>query len=347
MRVKIKSEELAIFTWQLLVAIEVGLPLVESLEILADNQQKEKFGWVLLGVRSAVESGDTLAKALRRYPKVFDELYTSIIEALEASGVLDYALGLLGSEIRKEAKFRRAVESALICPATARAVAAVILLLVSKVAPTLTNLSVRMGVDLPLPTRAVIGLRHAVASFAWLAALGTVVLSFVLRQCYWAPRGRHAIDALILRVPVFGSVIKQFGVERLTRTLGTLLSNGVPLVEAMPISARICGNTALKKALLDPCEALQAGRTVADSLRESRVFPGTVLQLLNVGEQTGALDSMLRKVANFYEDELEQAVANLLAAIQAVTIAFLGLGVGGVLISIYLPLLSLMGKLTR
>jgi type IV pilus assembly protein PilC len=345
-KIKVKSKELAIFTRQFSVMIEAGLPLVQSLEILAEQQQNRGFAGVLRGVRSAVESGATLAGAMHQYPKVFDGLFTSMIEAGEAGGILDSILQRMAAYIEKAVKLKRAVKSALIYPTTVLVVATgVIFLLLWKVVPIFTTLFVGMGVDLPLPTRIVVGLSHLVASFAWLAVLFAIAVSVLFRQYYRTPRGRLVIDGLILKVPVLGSVMRRIAVARFTRTLGTLLSSGVPMLEAMEITAHTSGNAVVEKAILDVRKAVETGRTVVDPLRETGVFPNMVVQMVGVGEQTGALDNMLQKIADFYEDEVDAAVADLLAAMEPMIVVFLGVAVGGIVISMYLPLFSLIGKL--
>lgn len=345
-KVKITAKDLAVFTRQFSVMIEAGLPLVQSLEILAGQQANQGFANVLSGVRSSVESGATLANALRDYPRVFDGLFTNMVEAGEAGGILDAILQRLSGYIEKAVKLKAAVKSALIYPISVMVIAVgVIFLLLWKVVPIFATLFAGMGVEMPLPTRAVIGLSHFVGSFAWLMALGVGIFVYLVKRYYRTTQGRLAIDALILRIPVLGNVMRKIAVARFTRTLGTLLSSGVPMLEAMDITAFTSGNAVVENAILSVRKAVETGRTVVDPLRESGVFPNMVVQMVGVGEHTGGLDTMLGKVADFYEEEVDVAVADLLAAMEPMIILFLGLVVGGIVISMYLPLFSLIGKL--
>jgi type IV pilus assembly protein PilC len=345
-RVKITAKDLAVFTRQFSVMIEAGLPLVQSLEILAGQQGNKGFASVLSGVRSSVESGATLAHALREYPKVFDPLFTNMVEAGEAGGILDAIFQRLSGYIEKAVKLKAAVKSALIYPTSVMVIATgVIFLLLWKVVPIFATLFAGMGVEMPLPTRIVIGLSHFVGSFAWLMALGVGTFIYLLRRYYRTAQGRLVIDSLILKLPVLGNVMRKIAVARFTRTLGTLLSSGVPMLEAMDITARTSGNAVVENAILSVRKAVETGSTVVDPLRESGVFPNMVVQMVGVGEHTGGLDTMLGKVADFYEEEVDVAVADLLAAMEPMIIVFLGLVVGGIVISMYLPLFSLIGKL--
>jgi len=345
-KVKITAKDLAVFTRQFSVMIEAGLPLVQSLEILAGQQANKGFAGVLSGVRSSVESGATLANALREYPKVFDPLFTNMVEAGEAGGILDAIFQRLSGYIEKAVKLKAAVKSALIYPISVMVIAVgVIFLLLWKVVPIFATLFAGMGVEMPLPTRAVIGLSHFVGSFAWLMALGVGVFVYLVKRYYRTTQGRLVIDALILRIPVLGNVMRKIAVARFTRTLGTLLSSGVPMLEAMDITAHTSGNAVVENAILSVRKAVETGRTVVDPLRESGVFPNMVVQMVGVGEHTGGLDNMLGKIADFYEEEVDVAVADLLAAMEPMIILFLGLVVGGIVISMYLPLFSLIGKL--
>ena len=343
---KVKPKELAIFTRQFSVMIDAGLPLVQCLEILASQQENKAFAKALVGVRSSVEGGSTLANALRQYPKVFDDLYTNMIEAGETGGILDTILQRLSTYIEKAVKLKRAVQSALIYPVAVLVIAGgVIMLLLWKVVPIFANLFAGLGVDLPLPTRIVIGLSHAVASFAWIIILLGGAGVYGMKVYYGTPKGRMLIDSGILKLPLLGNLMRKIGVARFTRTLGTLITSGVPMLEAMDITARTAGNAVIEKAILEVRKAIEAGRTIVDPLRETGVFPNMVTQMIGVGEQTGALDTMLQKVADFYEDEVDAAVGDLLTAMEPMIILFLGVVVGGVVISMYLPLFSLIGKL--
>ena len=345
-RGKVKAKELAIFTRQFSVMIDAGLPLVQCLNILAGQQQNQAFKQMLGGVRSSVESGATLANSLGQFPKLFDDLYTNMVEAGETGGILDGILQRLSVYIEKAVKLRRAVQSAMIYPIAVLSIAAgVILLLMWKVVPIFATLFAGMDVALPLPTRVVIGLSHAVASFAWMFLLAAGAAGYALKRYYATPAGRMAIDSLILKMPVLGPVMRKIGVARFTRTLGTLISSGVPMLEAMDITARTAGNAVLEKAILEVRTAVEQGHTIVDPLEKTGVFPNMVVQMIGVGEQTGALDTMLQKIGDFYEEEVDAAVADLLTAMEPMMILFLGIVVGGIVISMYLPLFSLIGKL--
>jgi type IV pilus assembly protein PilC len=342
----VRAKELAIFTRQFSVMIDAGLPLVQCLEILASQQQNQKFASALRGVRASVEGGATLANSLRLYPKMFDDLYTNMVEAGEAGGILDGILRRLSSYIEKSVKLKRAVTSAMIYPVAVILIAAgVIFLLLWKVVPIFAELFKGLGTTLPLPTRIVIGMSHGVANYGWMVIASLVVLSFLLKRYYATAGGRMTIDRLLLRVPVLGMVMRKIAVARFTRTLGTLITSGVSMLEAMEITARTAGNAVIEQAILRVRSAVESGQTIVDPLRATDVFPNMVVQMIGVGEQTGALDAMLQKVADFYEDEVDAAVGDLLTAMEPLIILFLGVVVGGVVISMYMPLFSLIGKL--
>jgi type IV pilus assembly protein PilC len=343
---RVSAKELAIFTRQFSVMIDAGLPLVQCLEILATQQENKGFAKVLAGVRSSVESGSTLANALRQYPKVFDDLYTNMVDAGETGGILDTILQRLSGYIEKAVKLKRAVQSALIYPVAVITIAGgVIFLLLWKVVPIFATLFAGLGVDLPLPTRIVIGASNAVATFALPLIVLIVLGGWGFKKYYETSSGKMQIDTIILKIPILGSLMRKIGVARFTRTLGTLITSGVPMLEAMEITARTSGNAVIEKAILSVRKAIEGGRTIVDPLRETGVFPNMVVQMIGVGEQTGALDAMLQKIADFYEDEVDAAVGDLLTAMEPMMILFLGIVVGGVVISMYLPLFSLIGKL--
>ncbi len=345
----VKPEELAIFTRQFSVMIDAGLPLVQCLEILAGQQENKTFQNVLTGTRAAVEGGATLSAAMKQYEKVFDALYVNMVEAGETGGILDTILQRLSSYIEKNVKLKRAVKSALIYPTVVISVAAaVITLLLWKVVPIFATLFVSLGVALPLPTRIVIGLSHFVGSiFGFLA----FVLHYRHRHraqiWYGTEKGRMVIDRVLLKMPLVGILLRKIAVARFTRTLGTLISSGVPILEGLGYHRRAPPATRWwSRRCSGRRKQLEAGRTLADPLRETEVFPSMVTQMIAVGEQTGAMDAMLQKIADFYEDEVDSAVKDLLTALEPVMIVFLGVVVGGVVISMYLPLFTLIGKLS-
>ena len=344
----VKAKELAIFTRQFSVMIDSGLPLVQCLEILATQQENKTFQKVLAGTRSSVEGGSTLSAAMRQFPKVFDSLYVNMVEAGETGGILDTILQRLSSYIEKNVKLQRAVKSALVYPVGVLTVAVgVIVLLLWKVVPIFATLFAGLGVDLPLPTKIVIGLSNLIGSYFGLLLLVAVVgVLFGIKVWYGTPQGRFALDTVILKLPVIGILMRKIAVARFTRTLGTLIASGEPILEGLDITARTGGNAVVEKALQQVRKALEEGKSLTEPLKDSEVFPGMVTQMISVGEQTGAMDAMLQKIADFYEEEVDAAVKDLLTALEPIMIVFLGLVVGGVVISMYLPLFSLIGKLS-
>jgi type IV pilus assembly protein PilC len=344
----VDSKELAIFTRQFSVMIDAGLPLVQCLEILAGQQENKVFQKVLTGTRSAVEGGSTLSAAMRQYEKVFDALYVNLVEAGETGGILDTILQRLSLYIEKNVKLKRAVKSALVYPVAVLLVAGgVIVLLLWKVVPIFATLFLGLGVNLPLPTRIVIALSNFIGSiFGLLILIAFVGTGIGLKVWYGTPAGRMAIDRTLLKLPLVGLLLRKIAVARFTRTLGTLISSGVPILEGLEITARTAGNALIEKSLMSVRKGLEAGRNLSEPLKETNVFPGMVTQMIGVGEQTGAMDAMLQKIADFYEDEVDAAVKDLLMALEPMMIVFLGVVVGGIVISMYLPLFSLIGQLS-
>jgi type IV pilus assembly protein PilC len=344
----VTAKELAVFTRQFSVMIDAGLPLVQCLEILAGQQENKLFQKVLTGTRAAVEGGSNLSAAMKQYPKVFDPLYSNMVEAGETGGILDTILQRLSTYIEKNVKLKAAVKSALIYPIGVLSIAgAVITLLLWKVVPIFATLFAGLGVDLPLPTKIVIGLSNFVGSiFGLLIVVGLVGFIVGLKIWYGTPQGRFVLDTIVLKLPVLGILMRKIAVARFTRTLGTLISSGVPILEGLDITARTSGNAVVERALFQVRKSLEEGKSLTEPLKESKVFPGMVTQMIAVGEQTGAMDAMLQKIADFYEDEVDVAVKDLLTALEPIMIVFLGLVVGGVVISMYLPLFTLIGKLS-
>jgi type IV pilus assembly protein PilC len=344
----VSSKELAVFTRQFSVMIDAGLPLVQCLEILANQQENKTFQKILTGVRASVEGGQTLASSLKQYDKVFDPLYYNMVDAGETGGILDTILQRLSTYIEKNVKLKRAVKSAMIYPTAVIGIAVlVITLLLWKVVPVFVTLFNGLGAELPLPTRIVIGLSQFVGSiygFLIVFVLAGIVVG--LKVWYGTPQGRMAIDTLILKLPIIGMLMRKIAVARFTRTLGTLISSGVPILEGLDITARTSGNAVVERAILQTRKAVEAGRSLVDPLKESEVFPGMVTQMIGVGEQTGAMDAMLQKIADFYEEEVDASVKDMLTLLEPVMILFLGVVVGGIVISLYLPLFSLIAKLS-
>lgn len=346
-RGRVKPKELAVFTRQFSVMIDAGLPLVQCLDSLGQQQENSAFQSVLQAVREDVENGTSLAAALERHPRVFDPLYSSMVAAGEAGGILDTILRRLSTYIEKAVKLKRAVVSAMVYPAVVLAVAmAIVLLVLWKVVPMFSTLFTSLQAELPLPTRLVIAASQLVVHSMPFLMLGAFGLAYTFRRYYATPYGRRAIDRNLLRIPILGGVMRKIAISRFSRTLATLLSGGVPILESLAITAGTAGNAVVEEAILKTRGAVQEGKAMAETLGNSRLFPPIVTQMVGVGEQTGALDAMLTKLAEFYEDEVDAAVSDLLTALEPVLILLLGLLVGGIVISMYLPLFSLISKLS-
>jgi type IV pilus assembly protein PilC len=343
---KVKVKEIAVFFRQFSVMIDAGLPLVQCLEILAANQENMAFQKVLTGVRVTVEGGATLANAMRLHPKVFDDLTTNMIEAGETGGILDIILQRLALYVEKAVKLKSAVKSALIYPVAVVSLAGLIVgALLKWVVPIFANLFLGLGVALPLPTRIVMGLSAFVGQFWWFFIVGIVGMVFGLKYIRKHPKGRYYFDFTLLKLPVLGILLRKIAVARFTRTLGTLITSGVPILEGLSITARTSGNAVLEEALMKVRKAIEEGRTIVDPLRESGVFPNMVTQMIGVGEATGAMDAMLQKIADFYEDEVDNATKDMMALLEPAIIGVLGVVVGGIVISLYMPLFAMIGKL--
>ena len=351
-RKKVKSKDLSIFTRQFSVMIDAGLPLVQCLEILAQQQENKYFQQILLQVRQDVEEGSTLSAAMARHPRVFDQLYSNMVEAGETGGILDLILQRLSTFIEKIVKLKRDVISALIYPA------AVILLAVGAIAvimviviPQFQNIFLGLlgpGEKLPLPTRIVVGLSNFLAGWGGLAILiGLIATAVGVRFYYKTPGGRKLIDRILLKLPVFGKILQKIAVARFSRTLSTLLSSGVPILQSLDITARTAGNTVIEEAILSVRSGVERGENFVDPLRATEAFPNMVAQMVGIGEQTGALDAMLGKIADFYEQEVDAAIANLLTLMEPILIGFLGVTIGSIVIAMYLPLFTLIGKMAN
>ena len=343
---KVATKDIAIFFRQFSVMIDAGLPLVQCLEILAANQENQAFMKVLTGVRTTVEGGATLANAMRQYPAVFDDLTTNMIEAGETGGILDIILQRLATYVEKAVRLRGAVKSALIYPVAVVSIATLIVgALLKWVVPIFANLFAGLNVALPLPTRIVVGLSAFVGSFWWVFIGGTIGLVFGVKQIRKHPRGRYYFDKMLLYIPIIGSLLRKIAVGRFTRTLGTLITSGVPILEGLAITAKTSGNAVLEEALMKVRKAIEEGRTIVDPLRECGVFPNMVTQMIGVGEATGAMDNMLQKIADFYEEEVDAATKDMLAMLEPAIIGVLGITVGGIVISLYMPLFAMIAKL--
>ncbi len=343
---KVAVKDIAVFFRQFSVMIDAGLPLVQCLEILAANQENQSFQKTLTGVRTTVEGGATLANAMRQYPVVFDDLTTNMIEAGETGGILDIILQRLATYVEKAVRLKAAVKSALIYPVAVVGMAVIIVgALLKWVVPIFANLFAGLGVNLPLPTRIVMGLSAFVQGFWWIVLVGGIGIFFGLKQIRKNPTGRYYFDKTLLYIPIIGSLLRKIAVGRFTRTLGTLITSGVPILEGLSITAKTSGNAVLEEALMKVRKAIEEGRTIVDPLRECGVFPNMVTQMIGVGEATGAMDSMLQKIADFYEEEVDAATKDMLAMLEPVIIGILGVMIGGIVISLYMPLFSMIAKL--
>jgi type IV pilus assembly protein PilC len=343
----VPAKNLAIFTRQFSVMIDAGLPLVQCLDILGKQEPNKNFSAVILKVREDVESGAALADAMKKHPKSFDALYSNMVAAGEAGGILDTILKRLAVYIEKNVKLKGEVKSAMIYPVAVIVIAtAVVGAILWKVIPTFATLFAGLGAQLPLPTRIVIAMSNYVVAWGWLIVVALGAVGYGIKRYYATNGGRHMIDKLLLKAPILGGILRKVAVARFCRTLSTLLASGVPILDGLDITARTAGNAIVEDAIQSTRSGIERGETVSAPLRETNVFPPMVVQMINVGETTGALDTMLSKIADFYEEEVDAAVAGLLTLLEPVMIAFLGVVVGGIVIAMYLPIFDLISKLT-
>jgi type IV pilus assembly protein PilC len=350
-RKKVKAKELAIFTRQFSVMIDAGLPLVQCLDILATQQENKYFQQVLAQVRQDVEEGSTLSAAMTRHPRVFDQLYANMVEAGETGGILDLILQRLSTFIEKVVKLKRDVMSAMIYPIAvivlAVAAVAVIMVVVIPQFQTIFLGLLGPGEPLPLPTRIVVGISNFLASWGGLCILAVIIAMVVgIRFYYKTESGRRRIDKLLLKLPILGTIFSKIAIARFSRTLSTLLSSGVPILQSLDITARTAGNVIIEEAILTIRAGVEQGQSFVEPLKATEVFPHMVAQMVGIGEQTGALDAMLGKIADFYEQEVDAAISNLLTLIEPALIGFLGVTIGTIVVAMYLPMFSLIGKLS-
>jgi type IV pilus assembly protein PilC len=342
------AKDVAVFTRQFSVMIDSGVPLVQCLQILGETQENKKFATAIKGVTTEVESGNNLAQSMKNYPKIFDSLYTNMVAAGETGGILDTIFQRLSVYIEKAVKLKRAVQSAMVYPIAVVVIAAsVITLILWKVVPAFTELFESMNVDLPLPTRIVIGASKFVGSYGLLLAVGLALLIFGFKAYYATPKGRYTVDKNLLRAPIFGPLLRKIAVARFTRTMATLIASGVPILDCLEITASTAGNAIVEEAILSVKKAIEEGRTIVEPLKASGVFPSMVVSMVGVGEQAGALETMLTKIADFYEEEVDAAVGDLMTAMEPAMIVVLGVIVGGIVISMYLPIFTLVGQLSK
>jgi type IV pilus assembly protein PilC len=343
----VPAKDLAVFVRQFSVMIDAGLPLVQCLEILGSQQDNKTFAKILQQTRMDVEGGASLADAMRKHPKAFDDLFTNMIAAGEAGGILDTILKRLATYIEKSVKLKGQVKGAMVYPVAVISIAGIVIAVILwKVIPTFAAMFAGLGAELPLPTRIVIQMSKWFGRLLPFMVIGGILGTVLFRRYYATYGGRRVVDKMVLKLPILGILMQKIAVARFCRTLATLISSGVPILDGLEITARTAGNAIIEDAIMAVRKGVESGLTIAQPLKESGVFPPMVVQMIGVGEQTGALDAMLSKIADFYEEEVDQAVANLLTLMEPVMILFLGVTVGGIVISMYLPLFDLISKLS-
>ena len=344
---RVSARSLAIFTRQFSVMIDAGLPLVQCLELLAKEEPDKKLATAIEKTKADVEGGSSLADAMSKRPYAFNPLYSHMVSAGEAGGILDTILKRLSTFIEKQAKLQSQVQSAMIYPIVVMSIAIVVVMVILwKVVPAFTTLFEGLGATLPLPTRIVIWASKQVVFFMPFMIVGAMGAGYMFRRYYATPAGRLRVDAALLKMPLIGKIFRKVAVARFCRTLSTLLSSGVPILDGLDITAKTSGNAIIEEAIEQVRAKIERGETIAGPLRQTGVFPPMVAQMIGAGESTGALDTMLAKIAEFYEDEVDVAVAGLLTILEPVLICFLGIIVGGIVISMYLPLFELINQLS-
>lgn len=342
----VKAKSLAVFTRQFSVMIDAGLPLVQCLEILGSQEDNKSFAKMILHTRQDVESGSALADAMGKHPKAWDDLYCNMVRAGETGGILDTILHRLATYIEKNVKLKQQVKSAMIYPVAVILIAAgVVTIILWKVIPTFAALYSGLGADLPLPTRLTIKASRFLGRWGWLCILLMIGIVVGLRQYHKTYKGARVLDGFILKLPIMGLLMRKIAVARFCRTLSTLTASGVPIIEGLEITAKTSGNTVIEDTIMNVRHRVEEGKTISEPLKESNVFPPMVVQMISVGEQTGALDTMLEKIADFYEEEVDVAVAGLMKLLEPVMITVLGVVIGGIVISMYLPLFQLISKI--
>ena len=344
---KVKTKDIVVFTRQFATMIDAGLPLVQCLEILSSQQENPTFKEVILKVKEDVEAGSTFADALAKHPKVFDRLYVNLVNAGEVGGILDTILNRLAAYIEKAMNLRKKVKGAMVYPAAVVGVAVlVVAIILIWVIPVFQQMFAGVGKTLPAPTLFVIALSEFTKRYFLFMLIALFVLSFLFRRVYRTEKGRVFFDRLFLKAPVFGQLIRKVAVAKFTRTLGTLISSGVPILEGLDVVSRTAGNAIIEQAIIKTRESISEGRTIAEPLKETKVFPPMVVQMIAVGEATGALDQMLGKIADFYDTEVDEAVSALTSLIEPLLMVFLGGTIGGLVVAMYLPVFQMAGAVS-
>ena len=343
-RGKIATKDLVVFTRQFATMIDSGLPLVQCRDILAGQQETKIFKEILYKVKESVESGSTFADALGKHPRAFDDLYVNLVAAGEVGGILDTILNRLAAYIEKAMKLKKRVKGAMVYPATIMAIAVVVVgVILIFVIPTFAKMFADFGSELPAPTRIVIALSNFLKHYIILMIIAAFGIRYAIIKYYASPHGRKKIDGLLLKAPIVGPLIRKVSVAKFTRTLGTMISSGVPIMDGLDIVAKTSGNKIVEEAINNVRTAISEGKTMAEPLAACGVFPPMVVQMISVGEATGAMDAMLSKIADFYDDEVDDAVGNLTAMMEPLLMVFLGTAVGGLVIAMYLPIFKLAG----
>lgn len=341
---KVSTKDLVVFTRQFSTMIDAGLPLVQCLDILSSQQENKGFKAVLTQVKADVESGSTFADALKKHPRVFDELYVNLVAAGEVGGILDTILNRLAAYIEKAMKLKSQVKGAMVYPISIIVIALVVIVgLLVFVIPIFAGMFADFGQALPMPTQIVINMSNFLKKWWWLIGGSAFGIFYGFKRYYATAGGRKVIDELVLKLPVFGDLLRKVAVAKFTRTLGTMITSGVPIMDGLEIVAKTAGNKTIEAAIMKTRESISAGKTISEPLMQSKVFPSMVVQMISVGEATGALDNMLNKIADFYDDEVDAAVEATTALMEPALMAFLGVTVGGLVIAMYMPIFKLAG----
>ncbi len=341
---KAKDKDIVVFTRQFATMIDAGLPLVQALDILTKQTENKAFAKVIDEVRADVEGGSTYADALKKHPRMFNDLYCNMVAAGESGGILDTILNRLAGYIEKAMKLKRQIKGAMIYPSVIMAVAVIVIwIIMVKVVPTFAQMFTRLGGVLPLPTRIVVNISNFLGGIGGLIVIASIVALIVFIVLFRrTDKGTRIIDGILLKLPVFGMLLKKVAVSKFTRTLGTLISSGVPILDGLSITAKTAGNKVIEEDVFRVRQAVSEGKTIAEPLSKSKVFPPMVTQMIGVGESTGALDTMLSKIADFYDDEVDAAVANLTAMLEPMIMIFLGVTIGFIVIAMYMPIFKLI-----
>jgi len=342
----VKEKDIILFARQFSTMIDAGLPIIQCLEILYTQQGNKTFKRMIKEIKEKVEGGATMAEALKRFPKHFDDLFVNMIAAGEAGGILDAILRRLAAYMEKAAKLKAQVKGAMTYPIVTLIIAVAVLgIILVFVIPVFEEMFADFGGELPMPTQIVVAASEIVKSKIVYIIIGIIILGFTARKFYATEKGQDVADDLLLKIPVFGELLRKVAVAKFTRTMGTMLASGVAILEALDIVAKTAGNRTVEKAIYDVRSGIAEGRTMADPLQESGVFPAMVCQMISVGESTGALDAMLEKIADFYDEEVDQAVDNLTALIEPFMLVFLGVMIGGLVVAMYLPIFKMAGAM--